>query len=161
MKQLVGLLVCVVLAAGAVAWGDPPARAVTKKTTIIGQPMVHPDAWETDLLACAPDFKQRPRCLTDQLLRVPPRLLPTFESPAEQLTNELLKWIGKDELVNVFRVKERQLGEWMVVRHYVLEDSQGNVRLVRVSFRRVLGEWWLHAFRLYDREAVDRELGLD
>jgi hypothetical protein len=161
VRRLLALLVSVSVSAGAPAWADPPTRPVIKKPTIIGQPMVHPDAWEADLLACVPDFKARPRCLTDQLQRVPPRLLPTFEGPAERLTNELLKWIGKDELVNVFRVKERQLGEWMLVRHYVLEDSQGNVRLVRFSFRRVLGEWWLHAFRLYDREEVDRELGLD
>jgi hypothetical protein len=32
---------------------------------------------------------------------------------------------------------------------------------VWVTFRRVLGEWWLHAFRLYDRDEVDKELGLD
>jgi hypothetical protein len=148
-------------------WGSPAradaplARRVVTRPTVIGQPLVHPDAWETDLQACAPEFKSRPRCATELLLRVPPRLLPTFEQPAELVTTELTRWVGKDELVNVFRVKERQLGEWMIVRHYVLEDSQGNVRLLRVSFRRVLGEWWLHAFRLYDRDDVDRELGLD
>lgn len=143
---------------------DPPVRQpvqVVKKGSPIGQPLVHPDAWETDLQACLPEFKQRPKCLTDLLLRVPPRLISTFEGPAERLTAELTRWIGKDDLLNLYKVKERQLGEWMLVRHYVIEDSQGNVRLVRVTFRRVLGDWWLHAFRLYDRDEVDKELGLD
>ncbi|MDX2015318.1 MAG: hypothetical protein SFW67_34315 [Myxococcaceae bacterium] len=159
-RSLAALLMLSLL--GAPARADAPiARRVHTRPTVIGQPLVHPDAWETDLQACTLEFKPRPRCLTDLLLRVPPRLLPTFEQPAELVTTELTRWLGKDELANVFRVKERQLGEWMIVRHYVFEDSQGNVRLVRVSFRRVLGEWWLHAFRLYDREDVDRELGLD
>ena len=146
------------------AVADAPSKkvdaAMTRRSSI-AQPLASPDAWETDLQACTLEFKARPRCLTDLLLRVPPRLLPLFESEAEKLTTELTRWVGKDDLATLYRVKELTLGEWMVVRHYVLEDSQGNVKLLKVSFRRVLGEWWLHAFKLIERDDVEKELGID
>ncbi|MBL8923897.1 MAG: hypothetical protein JNJ54_33890 [Myxococcaceae bacterium] len=163
MRRAVFQVLMAVLAGEALA--DPPAKkvdaAMTRRGSPIAQPLVHPDAWETDLQACALEFKARPRCLTELLLRVPPRQLPLFESEAEKLTAELTRWIGKDDLATVYRVKQLTLGEWMIVRHYVLEDSQGNVKVVKVSFRRVLGEWWLHAFKLIDRDDVEKELGID
>ncbi len=157
-----GVLVAVIAAANAFA--DSPGKkvdAAARRVTHIAQPLQSPDAWEADLQSCAVDFKLRPKCMTELLLRVPPRLLPTFESTAEQVTTELTKWIGKDELATVYRVKEQTLGEWMTVRYFVLEDSQGNVRLLRIAFRKVLGEWWLHSFRLVDRDDVEKELGLE
>ena len=156
------LVVAVVAAPNSFA--DGPGKKVdasARRVTHIAQPLLTPDAWEADLQACAVEFKLRPKCVTDLLLRVPPRLLPTFESAAEQVTTELTKWIGKDELATVYRVKEQTLGEWMTVRYFVLEDSQGNVRLLRTVFRKVVGEWWLHAFRLVDRDEVEKELGIE
>ncbi|MCA3014112.1 MAG: hypothetical protein INH41_17155 [Myxococcaceae bacterium] len=138
-----------------------PAQPVAPKGTVAGQPTLHPDAWETDVNACLGVFKQRPRCLTEQFLRVPQRELSTFEPPAVQLTETLKRWLGRDDVAALYRVKDRQLGEWMIVRHFVIESSEGSVRLVRVSFRRILGQWWVHGFRLFDRDEIDRELGLD
>jgi hypothetical protein len=158
-----GVLLAVLTTAGS-PMADPPKKidaAMTRRPSTIAQPMVSPDAWETDFHACTLEFKARPRCLTDLLLRVPPRLLPLFEGEAEKLTTEITRWVGKDELATLYRVKELTLGEWMVVRHYVLEDSQGNVKVLKVSFRRVLGEWWLHAFKLIDRDDVEKALGID
>ena len=158
----IGALVAVIAAANAVA--DGPAKkadASARRVTHIAQPLLTPDAWETNLRACATEFKVRPKCLTELLLQVPPRLLPNFESAAEQVTTELSKWIGKDELATVYQVKEQTLGEWMTVRSFVLEDSQGNVRLLRIAFRRVVGQWWLHAFRLVDGKDIEKALGID
>jgi len=157
-------MVVVVVMAAAHAFADSPGKKVdasARRVTHIAQPLLTPDAWEADLQSCAVEFKVRPKCLTELLLRVPPRLLPTFESAAEQVTSELTKWIGKDELATVYRVKEQTLGEWMSVRYFVLEDSQGNVRLLRTVFRKIVGEWWLHSFRLVDRDDVEKELGIE
>jgi hypothetical protein len=126
-----------------------------------GAPITSADAWETELAACVPVFKLKPKCLTELFLRVPPRQLPLFEEEAERLSTEVSRWLGKDELVAHYRVKEAVLGEWMTIRHYVLEDSRGNVRLMRVGFRRVLGEWWVHGARLFDKTELEKELGLD
>jgi hypothetical protein len=150
-------LVAVMLALG----GPAAAQPAAPKGSVAGQPTLHPDAWETDVHACLGVFKRRPRCLTEQLLRVPQRELATFEAPAVQLTETLTRWLGRDDFANLYRVKERQLGEWMIVRHFVLEASEGSARLVRVSFRRILGQWWVNGFRLFEREEIDRELGLD
>lgn len=156
--------VVVAMVAATSALADGPGKKVdasARRVTHIAQPLLTPDAWEADLQSCAVEFKVRPKCLTELLLRVPPRLLPTFENAAEQVTTELSKWIGKDELSTVHRVKEQTLGEWMTVRYFVLEDSQGNVRLMRIAFRKVVGEWWLHSFRLVDRDDVEKELGIE
>jgi hypothetical protein len=147
-----------------VVQADPPARKVevsARRGSLIGHPMLNPDGWEADLQACVLEFKARPKCLTEQLLRVPPRQVPVFEADAEHVTTEITKWLGKDELATLYRVREQPLGEWMSVRHFVLEDSQGNVRLLKVSFRRVLGEWWLHGFKLVDRDDIEKELGIE
>lgn len=160
--QRVGACVAVTLAMPSFA--DPPAKKLdvsARRGTVIAQPMLSPDAWETDLQACVLEFKARPKCMTEQLLRVQPRLVPTFESEAERVTAELTRWLGKDDLATLYRVKEQTLGEWMTIRHFILEDSQGNVRLLKISFRRVLGEWWLQGFKLVDREDIEKELGID
>jgi len=164
VHALLPRLVVVLLTLGAgVASADGPGKKIdaSVRRSQVAQPLVSPDAWEAELQACLPDFKARPKCLTELLLRVPPRLVPTFETEAERLTVELTRWVGKDELATLYRAKELTLGEWMAVRFLVLEDSQGNVRLLKVSFRKVLGEWWLHGFRLVDRDDVEKELGLE
>lgn len=140
---------------------EPVQRTSVTRRGPIAQPMLRPETWETELDACVLEFKTRPRCLTELLLRVPPSQVALFAPEAERLTNELIRWLGKDELWTAYRVKTLALGEWMSVRHYVLEDGQGNVRLLRVSFRRIVGEWWLHAFRLVERADVEKELGLE
>lgn len=162
--RLFSAVLVVAMTAAGPGFADPPTKkvdAAARRAPAIAQPVASPDAWETELQACVLEFKARPKCLTELLLRVPPRQLPLFEVDAERVTTELTRWVGKDELANLYRVKEQTLGEWMVMRHYVLEDSQGNVKVLRISFRRVLGEWWLHAFRLVDREEVEKELGID
>ncbi len=137
------------------------AAAAPPKVTTAGRPIVSAEAWETELSACLPLFKVKPRCFTELFLRVPPRQLSLFESEAERLTSDLSRWVGKDELSTFYRVKEQVLGEWMTVRHYVLEDTQGNVRLIRVSFRRMAAEWWVQGVRLFDKDELEKELGLD
>lgn len=151
---------------GCLVWAPVRAQEPLQRTSVtrrgpIAQPMLKPETWETELDACVLEFKLRPRCLTELLLRVPPRQVSLFEPEAERLTAELVRWLGKDELWAAYRVKTVELGEWMSVRHYVLEDAQGNVRLVRVSFRRIVGAWWLHAFRLVERAELEKELGLE
>lgn len=156
-------LVLALVVAGAARADEGAKKLDVSARRVITPPvtLTSPDAWEAELQACAALFKARPACLTELLQRVPPRQVPTFEGEAERLTTELTRWLGKDSLATLYRVKELTLGEWMAVRHYVLEDTQGNVRLLRISFRRVVGQWWLHAFRLVDRDDVEKELGLE
>lgn len=137
-----------------------PLQAEARRSTA-GAPIANADAWETELAACVPVFKAKPKCMTDLFLRVPPRQLTLFESEAERIATELSRWVGKDELSTYYRVKEAVLGEWMTIRHYVLEDTRGNVRLVRVSFRRMAGEWWVQGVRLFDKDELEKELGLE
>ncbi len=125
------------------------------------EPLIDPDAWETSFRVCAKTFSTAPSCLGLLLTRVPAPLQASFEVEAEAAIDELTRWLDADELLTVYRVKHELLGEWMERRWYILEDSSGNVRLLQISFRRVLGNWWLHAFRLVDRDEIERELGLE
>lgn len=160
-RLLSALAVCTLAGAVHADERKPLQAAVRSSVTTAGRPIANADAWETELAACVPIFKLKPRCFTELFLRVPPRQLSLFEGEAERLTSDLSRWVGKDELVTFYRVKELVLGEWMTVRHYVLEDTQGNVRLIRVSFRRMASEWWVQGVRLFDKDELEKELGLE
>jgi len=154
------ILALVALSAEVRADDRRPLQGEVRRSTA-GAPIASADAWETELAACVPVFKLKPKCLNELFLRVPARQLALFEEEAERLSTEVSRWLGKDELAAHYRVKEVVLGEWMTIRHYVLEDTRGNVRLMRVGFRRVLGEWWVHGVRLFDKHELEKELGLE
>lgn len=126
------------------------------------EPLQSPDAFEAELRRCFLKEADAPGCMGG-LLRG--RWVPGNEKVNQvvpQLVDLFGRWLGKDTVFALHRVKERKLGELYEERVFVVEDSSGGLLVVEAELLSRKGKWYLLRFNLSSQKDTFRTvLGID
>ena len=141
MKSLIAL---VLLVAGGVA--------------AAGEPIANLDSFEKELKTCLGKDAKKAKCIATILA---PRTVPsdqTFQAGASQLDDLLQKWLADDAVFAVHDVDRRQWAGIIEKRMYLIEDTTGSLMLFTVTYRNMLGKWYVANCNLSSKPETLKEL---
>ena len=127
-----------------------------------GGPIADLESFEKELTTCLLRDVKKTKCITSILA---PRTVPndqTFQAGASQLDDMFQKWLADDTVFAVHDVDRRQWAGIIDKRTYLIEDTTGALMLFTVTFRNVLGKWYVSNCNLSSKpEALEKLMGED
>jgi hypothetical protein len=127
-----------------------------------GEPITNLESFEKELKTCLARDAKKVKCITTVL---GPKTVPndqTFQSGAPQLDDMLAKWLADDSVFAVHDVDRRQWAGIIDKRTYLIEDTTGSLMLFTVTYRNVLGKWYVSNCNLSSKpESLEKMMGED
>lgn len=127
-----------------------------------GEPIANLDSFEKELKTCLGKDIKKVKCIATILA---PRTVPndqTFHTGAAQLDDLLQKWLADDTVFAVHDLDRRQWAGIIDKRRYLIEDTTGSLMLFTVTYRNMLGKWYVANCNLSSKpESLDKMMGED
>ena len=127
-----------------------------------GEPIANLESFEKELTTCLVRDVKKAKCITTILS---PRTVPndqSFQAGASQLDDMFQKWLAEDTVFAVHHVERRQWAGIIDKRLYLIEDTTGALMLFTVTFRNVLGKWYVSNCNLSSKpEALEKLMDED
>jgi hypothetical protein len=124
------------------------------------EPIANLESFEKELKTCLVRDVKKAKCIATILA---PRAVPhdeTFQSGAPQLDDLLAKWLADDTVFAVHNVDQRQWAGIIDKRTYLIEDTTGSLMLFTVTYRNVLGKWYVSNCNLSSKpESLEKMMG--
>jgi len=127
-----------------------------------GESIANLDSFEKELKTCLGKDIKKVKCIATILA---PRTVPndqTFHTGAAQLDDLLQKWLADDTVFAVHDLDRRQWAGIIDKRRYLIEDTTGSLMLFTVTYRNMLGKWYVANCNLSSKpESLEKMMGED
>ena len=127
-----------------------------------GEPIANLDSFEKELKACLAKDIKKVKCIATILA---PRTVPndqTCQAGASQLDDLLQKWLADDLVFAVHDLDARQWAAIIDKRRYLIEDTTGSLMVFTVTYRNMLGKWYVANCNLSSKpESLEKMMGED
>jgi hypothetical protein len=127
-----------------------------------GEPIANLESFEKELKTCLTSDVKKVKCIKTVLA---PRTVPadqTFLGGASQLDDMLEKWLAEDSVFAVHIVDRRQWAGIIDKRTYLIEDTTGSLMMFTVTYRNMLGKWYVANCNLSSKpESLEKMMGED
>jgi len=116
--------------------------------------------FENNLVKCLSSFSSKNLCVATIIKDHLPAGNDSVKPVADQVEKIFVQWLAKERVENVYPVQRKELGEFMILQNYIIEDSTASTLLFEITYRKVLGSWHVLKFNINSKsEYISRKLG--
>ncbi len=122
-------------------------------SSIAIEPIKSFDSLEKEYTSCLMKDAKKLKC-TENILngRMPPN--PNQQEPLSvQLEQVLVKWLDKETVFAIHKIKTVTTGELFERRDYIIEDTSGSFMLAEISLIKRLDKWYIYEFNLSSKRS--------
>ncbi len=116
------------------------------------------EIFELSLINCFKSMPSNSACLAELIKDHLPEGNDTIKPIADQVEVFFLKWLDKESVENIYKTGRRDIGEFISYRNYIIEDSSASVILLEMTYRKVLGKWFVMNFNINSTQENIREI---
>ncbi|MGX5203482.1 hypothetical protein [Aliikangiella sp. IMCC44632] len=116
--------------------------------------------FEAEITSCLQAFSASNQCLAELVKHHLPAGNEAIKPVADQVEQIFVQWLSKEKVANVYPIERKELGDFMVLRNYIVEDTTASVLLFEITYRKALGSWYVLKFNINSKpEYISRKLG--
>lgn len=79
---------------------------------------------------------------------------------ADQVEEIFFKWLATEKVANIYPVSRKEIGEFVILQAYIVEDTSASVLLFEMTYRKALGKWYVLNFNINSKqESIKSKLG--
>lgn len=116
--------------------------------------------FEKELTKCLSSFSAKNLCVATLIKNHLPAGNDSVKPVADQVEKIFVQWLSKERVANVYPVQRKEIGEFMLLQDYIIEDSTASTLLFEITYRKALGSWYVLKFNLNTKnEYISKKLG--
>lgn len=116
------------------------------------------EIFELSLTNCFNSMPTNNACLSELIKNHLPDGNDGIKPIADQVEIFFIKWLDQETVENVYKTDQRDIGAFISYRNYIIEDSSASVILLEMTYRRVLGLWYVMSFNINSTQKEIREV---
>ncbi len=116
------------------------------------------EIFELSLINCFKSMPSNSTCLAGLIKDHLPDGNDSIKPVADQVEMFFIKWLDKESVENFYKTGHRDIGEFISYRNYIIEDSSASVILLEMTYRQVLGKWFVMNFNINSTQEKIRKI---
>jgi hypothetical protein len=113
--------------------------------------------FERKIEGCLTNFSSKNKCIGEHIKKHLPPGNESIMPVADQVVEIFVKWLGTDKVENVYPVQRKKIGEFIINQDYIVEDSSASIMLFEITYRKVLGKWYVFNFNINSKQEYIRD----
>lgn len=119
------------------------------------------ESYEKKLEDCLGSFSEKNRCLATMIKNHLPKGNESVKNLADKAEDVFIQWLASESVENVYPIERKTAGDFKLYQNYIIEDNSAATILFEITYRRVLGKWYVISFNVSSKkEAVAKAVGI-
>jgi len=108
---------------------------------------------EAKLVKCLESTGRNSKCVASLIKDYLPDGNSSLFPVADKVEEVFIQWLDGESVANVYKTEDRNIGNFIIYRNYIVEDSAAGILLFEITYRKVLGRWYVLNFNINSKPA--------